>query len=95
MRQLDFARIVAKRNNMNIKTTNKILVSIFEEISNTLEMWEDVSIIWFGKFSTLVVQQRRWVKPWTKEKIIIPKLTRFKFFPSKILKGKINKPWKE
>jgi len=38
MRQLDFARIVAKRNNMNIKTTNKILVSIFEEISNTLEM---------------------------------------------------------
>ena len=90
MKQIDFAKNIANHIDRNIKGTNIIISTIFEEIKKQVSTGEPISITWFWKFHSKTIPSKNWINPRTLAKIIIPELTRFKFTVAKDFKDKLN-----
>lgn len=87
----ELARLVADKNQLTIKETKKIVQSVFDCISDSLEMGESVKITGFGSFE---VRKRAGFKgrhPKSKEIIDIKAFNQISFESSKQLKEKVNK----
>jgi len=91
MNQSEFINIFSKKIKETKKWTQDIIQDLFLLLSELLVDWQSVVFKNFWKFSSLKIQERKWINPKTLEKVIIPKLNRIKFIPSKALKFKINK----
>jgi len=91
MNQKEFVEKFSEEIEETKKWTHNTINSLFEFLSELLIDWQSVVFTNFWKFDSLIIQERKWVNPKTLEKIIIPKLNRVKFIPSKTLKSKLNK----
>lgn len=82
--------LIADGMDKPIKEVDSIIISFLDLIKIELARWNKVMLQEFGTFTRQTVESRKGSNPKTQEPIIIPKLNRVKFIPSKILKKQLN-----
>ena len=70
--------------------TEKLILQIFEEISDILKNGGDLQLPNFGTFSVRKKDPRPGMNMHTKERITIPAKEVIRFVPSRALKNKVN-----
>lgn len=90
MNKKDLIKTIAEDTWMSQKYTSLAINSLIQIIKYQLVNWEKVTVTWLGSFETIVVSAKNWVNPITKEKMVIPSMSRVKFKPSTELKKSVK-----
>lgn len=86
MNKQELINAVAEKTNFTKKDIETTLNAVFEEISQSLRIQEEVKISGFGIFTTVTRAARSGRNPSTGEAIEIPETIAVKFKPSSVLK---------
>jgi len=90
MTKKELAEQIAETHDLSKAESEKIISSVFDEISAALKSNTEVAIPGFGKFSVSQRAARQGLNPRTREKITIPASKSAKFKSAKQLKETIN-----
>ena len=89
MNNKEFIAELSKRTGRNLKDTSTLLAALTEEMAQSLEQENTVSIIGFGNFDVKKKLERVVVNPSTKQRMLIPPKMTLSFKPSTTLKDKL------
>nr|WP_324602912.1 HU family DNA-binding protein [Williamsoniiplasma somnilux] len=90
MTKKELAQVIIETEDISKSQVERIITSIFEEITNALAKGEEVSIASFGKFSVSKRAAREGINPSTGAKIKIAASKAAKFKAAKQLKEAVN-----
>lgn len=90
MTKKELAEIIMKNEDLSKAQSERIITSIFDEISKSLFKGQEVAIANFGKFKIAKRAAREGINPSTGQKLQIPSSKVAKFKPAKSLKTQLN-----
>ncbi len=88
--KLEIAQRLSSELGFSVRSTSKVVDSIFRVMEETLNKGEQIKIVRFGTFSPLLKKSRKGINPTTGEKIHIPARKTVSFRPSPLLKKRVN-----
>ncbi len=91
MNRLELVERVAERNGLSKAQADRIVVSVFDEIIDSVVNGESVTLIGFGTFKPIDCAPRTGRNPATGESIAIPSVRKPKFIPGTYFKDLVNK----
>ncbi|MBQ2349166.1 MAG: HU family DNA-binding protein [Clostridia bacterium] len=91
MNKTDLISVVAEKNDITKKDAEKIVVSVFDAIIESVAKGEDVKIVGFGSFERRIRKARTGVDPRSREPITIPESKVPAFKPGKVFKEVVEK----
>ena len=91
MNKMELVNVMSERTGLSKKSSEEVLTTVLDIITETLVQGEKVQLVGFGSFEVRERAPRIGRNPRTKEEVTIPASRAVQFKSGKVLKGAVSK----